>query len=344
MAFVYANDPAGAFALSSQLDQQRVGNFLNSIQANRQAQLQGFQAASQQAQLQDALQQRQQQQMLELARLATVQQAEQQRRQEAANQFAQTLGLSQGQLAELIRHNQATEEKPNASHEAILFKQQQEADKHNQEADYAAQLADLLNKHAGLQGLLSGVPTSPEARSAAVDAATGAGFQPEPGGAMRAAAYLIPGLPSHNRAVSAKEAEVKQNIAAHVADLPADFSGANSIEDYAKIAAAAINNRLAQMPKPPNMSDIAGIVGLNAQGQHVPMIQRIGAPAPVPAPSPEPPPALQAAAPMAPAPAAQPSLPVFRNEGEIKAANVPRGSSVILWDPSQKRYRRAVWD
>jgi len=343
MAIVYADSPGAAFSQAANLDQQRVQNYLNSIAANRNAQLQGWQAAERQAAVAQELQQREQQQMMQLAQQAA-------QAQERQRQFAENMGLSRANLAEITRHNIASEGKPNASEEALQFKKQKDEQAQNEQADYAANVADLLNRHAGLQKLLAQVPTTPEARGAAVGGATGEGFMPKTeNNLLRAAAYVVPFLPTFNRAQdtkASKEAEVKQNIAATVAGLPADFSGADSIEDYAKIAAAAINARIAQLPEKPK-GDLAGLIGVNDQGVHVPLIQR-----PTPAPlelTPAERPANEsvsapAAIPAPPPPIAQPSLPYFRNDTEIKAARIPSGTSIMLWDQSQKRYRRAVWE
>lgn len=250
MATVYADSPAQAFNVNADLDQRRVVNYLNSVAANRQAQLQSYGAFSQQAGAEQADQERQQAMMIGLAERAAQQRAQESSRQLEQQKWMDTLGLNKSQLEENIRHNKAIEEKPNASKEALDFKKAQLEAQTKQEDEYATHIADLLEKRRHLQGLLTQIPTDQPGRAAMVDRATGEGMQPEPVtfGQGLGNVLTLGLLTGRSKQTRKKFAEVKQNIKSIVSDLPVDFTKAESIADYADLAKKAIDARLMQIP------------------------------------------------------------------------------------------------
>jgi len=250
MALVYADTPAQAFNVNADLDQRRVVNYLNSVAANRQAQLQSYGAFAQQAGAEQADQERQQAMMIGLAERAAQQRAQESSRQLEQQKWMDTLGLNKSQLEENIRHNKAIEEKPNASKEALDFKKAQIEGQTKQEDEYATHIAELLEKRRHLQGLLTQIPTDQPGRAAMVENATGEGMQPEPVtfGQGLGNVMTLGILSGHSKQIRKKHAEVKQTIASLVSDLPVDFSKAESIADYAERARKAIDARLIEIP------------------------------------------------------------------------------------------------
>lgn len=228
MPTVFASDPASAFAMSSNLDQQRVQNYLQSIAANRNSQIQGWQAAQQIAAARQAAEQQQQNQILQLAQHAIAQ-------RQSSDQFAQNFGLNQGQLAENVRHNKAIEETPNASKEKLDFTKSLLAAEDAQRASKAQNIADYLNEHDSLTRMLKQIPKTPEEQSAAMD-------------------KQLSDIPFNWRTITPfvnstrtpqAEMAIKQKIAGNVpSEVNPQWEGAKSVSDFADVAKTALDRRI----------------------------------------------------------------------------------------------------
>jgi hypothetical protein len=152
---VYADSPSQAFSQAATLEQQRVQNYLNSIAQNRAAQQQGWQAAAQMEATRQAHEQMQQQQ---------IQHALQQR--QLQQQFAASLGYNQQDLAERKRHNMASEEKPNASKEALDYQKSLETTRQAKLTQQSENIARYMNEMEAIKQLTTQLPTVSAAQKA----------------------------------------------------------------------------------------------------------------------------------------------------------------------------------
>ena len=152
---VYADSPSQAFSQAATLEQQRVQNYLNSIAQNRAAQQQGWQAAAQMEATRQAHEQMQQQQ---------IQHALQQR--QLQQQFAASLGYNQQDLAERKRHNMASEEKPNASKEALDYQKSLETTRQAELTQQSENIARYMNEMEAIKQLTTQLPTVSAAQKA----------------------------------------------------------------------------------------------------------------------------------------------------------------------------------
>jgi len=181
---VYADSPSQAFSQAATLEQQRVQNYLNSIAQNRAAQQQGWQAAAQieqqrvQNYLNSIAQNRaaQQQGWQAAAQMEATRQAHEQMQQQQIQhalqqrqlqqQFAASLGYNQQDLAERKRHNMASEEKPNASKEALDYQKSLETTRQAELTQQSENIARYMNEMEAIKQLTTQLPTVSAAQKA----------------------------------------------------------------------------------------------------------------------------------------------------------------------------------
>ena len=263
MAVVYAESPGAAFAASSNLDQQRVANYLQSIQQNRNAQQQSWQAAAQMAAARQAQDQQQQTQMIQLAQHAAQQ-------KQAADQFAQNLEFNQASAAETGRKNLADESyrtaalgRENASLLAFHEKQKQDKEDQQQEAALQESLARQLNQRSAITTLRARLDDA--SLEAAFRKATGEGFSHlgDPDNTFWAT----------TKKTSRRRSQVMQQIAADASELPVDFSDANSVNDYAAAVVKAIDEQLKHLPNPATIKNLHTLVEDDGSGNYRPVLR-----------------------------------------------------------------------
>lgn len=321
MAVVYADSPGAAFAQNAALDQQRVSNYLQSIEANRRAQLQQWNAAASIAQANQLERLRRDQQMADVA-YALINRR--QRAAENAQQRADSAAVNQANLKLAERQQQLDLMRMVAP---LITKKTEQA---KADTDYDAEterMVEALNQNLAI-GKLRGQLT-PERVDAMVAAATPAG------GFLG----IKPGKRRQGRE------DTMRDITGIVANLPADFSNVEATPDaFRQEALRAIGQQETNLrPTVPEPRDSSGRVQFNPQtGLYEPVLLRTRTPSPAPNAMPEPSNAAVAQPAAAPTqPGAEQGPLVFRTASEARASGVTPGQKFYLWDPATFQYRLA---
>lgn len=334
MATVFANDPASAFAMSANLDQQRVQNFLNSLAQNRNTQLQGWEAARSMAAARQGQEQQQQNQALQVAQVLANRRQQQQAQQEAQQRTALELMLANRDFGLRKQQQDWLQTQPSAADRRASERATQESEDQAKEDAELARLLPLLNEKRRRDAL--GAMLAPASIEKLKEKATGAGFEPESrGGWFNWANIFAP-----NRSTLAKENEIKDRLARESFDLPVEPSGESErLDAYVKRLMEGLATRnAATAGTVPDVSKVAGLVDVDAEGRLVPLRRNPLTTGTGTTPT--------AVVPAEPAQDTQPSLPsrpYFQTAADVAAAKLKPGTQFMIWDSKKKEFRPAEW-